>query len=252
MDDVLLHRPAVMHLADILQEYSRSVGVSDRNIVEVVDGGGHRIGAHRVLSVPDLGETRRQGQVLGIDRVHHVCRRQTSGLELDRVDVDHDLPVLAPVRSRKCHTGHRGKLLAQIVQPVIVQLLLVEAVGAKAELQHRDAGGIVLHHDRRLDPGWHEGADGVCGCDDLRNRQIEIDIGLEVNLLHRDAVERLRLHVLDPSDARTHRVLAVGGDALLHFRCAQAGVLPDHRDDRNVDLRKDVGGRDRNGRDAEK
>ena len=158
-DDVLLHRPAVVHLADILEEHRLPVGVFDRNVIEVGDGHGHRIGAHRVLRVADLGETRRQGQVLGIDRVHHVRRGQASGLKLERVDVDHDLPVLAAVRGRKGHARHRGKLLAQVVEPVIVELLLVEAVGGEAELQHRNARGVVLHHDRRLDARRHQGAD---------------------------------------------------------------------------------------------
>ncbi len=159
---------------------------------------------------------------------------------------------LPPVRRREGHARHRGNLLTQVVVAVVVQLLLAEAVGAQTELQHGDAGGIILHHDRRLDAGRHQRANRVRPRDDLRDRQIEIDIGLEVNLLHRDAIERLRLHVLDPSDARTDGVLAVGGDALLHFRRAQAGVLPDHGDDRNVDLRKDVSRRDRDRRDAEK
>ena len=128
-DDVLLHRPAVVHLADILDEDRLPVDVLDRNVVEVLDGRGHRIGAHRVLRVADLGETRRQGQVLGIDRVHDVRRRQALGLKLERIDVDHDLPVLAAVRGRKGDARHRRKLLTQVVESVVVELLLVEAVG---------------------------------------------------------------------------------------------------------------------------
>src|SRR5260370_37970548 len=75
---------------------------------------------------------------------------KTSGLKLERVDVDHDLPVLAPVRRREGHARHRSKLLAQVVVTVIVQLLLVEAVGAQTELQHGDAGGIVRHPERQV------------------------------------------------------------------------------------------------------
>ena len=47
-------------------------------------------------------------------------------------------------------------------------------------------------------------------------------------------------------------VLAVGGDALLHLRRAEAGVLPDHGHHRNVDLRKDVGRHRADRGDAEK
>ncbi len=251
-DDVLLHRPAVVHLADVLQEYRLPVDVFDRNVVEVGDGRRHRIGAHRVLRIADLGETRRQGQVLRIDRVHHVRRGQASGLKLERIDIDHDLSVLAAVRGRKGHARHRGKLLAQVVEPVVIELLLTETVGAEAELQHRNARGVVLHHDRRLDAGRHQGADCIRRRDDLRDGEVEVDVGLEINLLDRDAVEGLRLHVLDAGHVGADRVLAVGRDALLHLRHAQAGVLPDHRHHRNVDLREDVLRHDRDGRNAEK
>ena len=114
--DVLLHQPAVVHLADVLHIHSLPVDILDRNIVEVGDGRRHRIGAHRVLRVADLGEARRQSQVLRVDRVHDIRRREPSSLELDRVDVDHDLPVLAAVGSRERHAVNRGELPAQVVE----------------------------------------------------------------------------------------------------------------------------------------
>ncbi len=54
-DDVLLHRPAIVHLADILQKNRCLIRKLDGDIVEVIDGLGHRIGENRVLSVADLG-----------------------------------------------------------------------------------------------------------------------------------------------------------------------------------------------------
>ena len=60
MDYVLLHRPAVVHLADILQEHRLPVHVFDWNVVEIIDAHRHRIGAHRVLGIADFGETGRQ------------------------------------------------------------------------------------------------------------------------------------------------------------------------------------------------
>jgi hypothetical protein len=115
---------------------------------------------------------------------------------------------------------HRSKLLAQIVQPVIIELLLTETVGRKAELQYRHARSVVLHHNWRLDARGQRGADCVCRRDDLRNGKVEVDVGLEINLLDRDAVKSLRLHVLDAGHVGTHRVLAVGRDPLLHLRHA--------------------------------
>jgi hypothetical protein len=59
VDDVLPDGPAIVHLADILEEHGLPVAVPDRNVVEVSDGPRHRIRAHRILCIADLGETGR-------------------------------------------------------------------------------------------------------------------------------------------------------------------------------------------------
>ena len=123
---------------------------------------------------------------------------------LTRVDIDHDLAVLAAGRRRQRDAVDRRELLAQPVDAVVVELLLVERVGAQADLQHRHARGVVLHDDRRLDARRHQHADEVGRGDDLRDRQIEVDVGLKEDLLDRDAVEGLRLDVLDAVDAGGH------------------------------------------------
>ncbi|HJY52051.1 MAG TPA: efflux RND transporter permease subunit, partial [Stellaceae bacterium] len=77
-----------------------------------------------------------------------------------------------PIVVRKGDAVDRRQMLSEIVQPVIIELLLVESVRAQADLQHRNAGCVVLHHDRRLDAGRQQGADRVGGRHDLRDRQI--------------------------------------------------------------------------------
>ncbi len=131
--------------------------------------------------------------------------------------------------------------LPQLVDTVIVKLRLVERVRAEADLQHGDGRCAVLHDDRRLDADRHQCANRVRGGDDLRDRQVEVHVRLEIDLLHRNAVHGLGLDVLDAVDVRADRVLAVGGDALLHLGRVETGVLPDHRNHRYIDLRKDVG-----------
>ena len=211
-----------------------------------------RVGAHRVLGVADLRRARRQRQVLRIDRIDDVERRQAPRQQLGRIDIDHDLAVLAAGRRRQGDAGNRRQLLAHAVDAVVVELLLVEPVGAEADLQHRHARGVELHDDRRLDAGRHQGANGVGRRDDLRDREVEIDVRLEVDLLDRQAVQGLRFDVLDAVDVGADRVLAVGRDALLHLRRAEAGVAPDHRHHRDADLRKDVGRHRHGGDHAEK
>ena len=76
---------------------------------------------------------------------------------------------------------------------------------------------------------------------DLRGRRLDVRAGLEEDLDDRDAGERLALDVLDVVDGRGEAALVVGDDALLHLLGRQAGVVPDDRDDRDVDVREDVG-----------
>ncbi len=142
--------------------------------------------------------------------------------------------------------------MAQAIDSIIVELLLVEIVGRQAELEDRNARSIVLHDNRRLDADWHKRANGIRCRNDLRDREVEIDVRLKVDLLDREAVQGLRLDVLDAGHVGAHGVLAVCRNALLHLRRAEAGVLPDHGHDRNVDLREDVGRHGANRRDAEK
>jgi hypothetical protein len=137
-----------------------------------------------------------------------------------RIDIDHDLPVFSSIRGREGHARHGGELLAQVVVAVIVELLLVEAVGCEAQLQHRNARGVVTHDDRRIDPRRQEHADIVRGRNDLRDGQVNIDVRLKEYLLDGNAVERLRFHIFDAGYARADRVLAVGRNALLHLRRA--------------------------------
>ncbi|MET3256972.1 hypothetical protein ABIA29_007216 [Bradyrhizobium japonicum] len=81
-----------------------------------------------VLGVPDLRRAGRQRQILGVDRIDDVERRQSARQELVRIDIDHDLPVFAAGRRGKGHPRNGSQLLADPVDAEIVELLLVQAV----------------------------------------------------------------------------------------------------------------------------
>ncbi len=247
-----LHQRAIADGADILDEHRGAVRELHGDVVEVGDRRRHRIGANGILCVADLGRARGQREGLRIDRVHHVERRQAFGGQLQRIEIDHDLPVLAARGCRQGEPVNGRQPLPQIVDAVIIELLLVEIVRAEAELQDRDARRVVLHDDRRLDAGRQQRADRIGRRDDLRDREVEIDVGLEVDLLDRDAVERLRLDVANVADVGADRVLAVGGDPRLHLGRREPGFLPDHRDDGDVDLGKNIGRHRRDRADPEK
>ena len=78
---------------------------------------------------------------------------------------------------------------------------------------------------------------------DLRDSVADVDVGLEEDLDDADAVQRLRLDVLDVVDGGGQRPLALVDDAVGHLFGREAGVLPDDGDDRDVDVREDVGRR---------
>jgi len=160
---VLLHQPAVMDLADILDEDGGAVHDLDRNIVEIVDRGRRRIGADDILRPAEFRGARRQGQVLRVDRVDHIERGQPLGEQLVGIDIDHDLAVFAARRRRQRDAGYRRELLADAIDAVIIELLFAQRIRAQADLQHRHARCVELHHQRRLDSRRHQGADGVGG-----------------------------------------------------------------------------------------
>src|SRR3982074_1830556 len=62
----------------------------------------------------------------------------------------------------------------------------------------------------------------------------------------------LRFHVLDAVDVGADGILAVGADALFHFRRGEAGVLPYDGHHRNADFRKNIGRHRSDGGDAQK
>src|SRR5262249_40134876 len=197
-----------------------AVRVRERKVVGRLDGCGDRIGENGVLLVADLGQARWQREVLGIDRVDDVRRRQAPGLKLCWIDIDHDLPVLSSVRGRERDAWNRGQLLTQVVVAVIVKLLLIESIGSQAKLQDRNARGIVTHDYGRLDSSRQEHAYIIRSRNDLCDGQVDVDVRLKEDLLDRNAIQRLRFHILDAGYARADSVLAVGADALLHLRRA--------------------------------
>jgi len=77
---------------------------------------------------------------------------------------------------------------------------------------------------------------------DLGDRGGNIGVRLEENLDDRDAVQRLRLDVLDVVDQSGQTALVLRGDAVAHFLGGQPSVVPDDADHRNIDFRKDVRG----------
>ena len=124
-----------------------------RDVVERLEDVGRRVGADDVLGRPHLRRAGRQDDVLRVERVRDVDRRQTLGVERVRVEVDHDLPRLAAAGQRHLRALHGGELRADEVQAVVVELLLAERRRLERQLQDRDVGGRVADDERRRGAG---------------------------------------------------------------------------------------------------
>ena len=114
-------------------------------------------------------------------------------------------------------------------------------VGGDLQIEHRD-GRRVEHQDLgRRDPGRKLLEHGLRDGRDLRLRGRHVGSGLEEDLDDAAAVERLALDVLDVADGRGQGALIVIDDAARHVGGHQPVIGPDHRHDRDLDGREDVG-----------
>ena len=92
----------------------------------------------------------------------------------------------------------------------------------------------------------------VCGHSaDLCQSHVDLDVGLEVHANDRDAAIGLRLDVLDIVYSGRHRSLEDGDHPLFHLFRREALVVPNHADDRDIDIRKDIHGHSNDGGSAE-
>ena len=240
-DDVRLHREAVAHVPHVAHVHHGAVDVLHRQVIE----GGHRVRAaveaDAVLARPELHAAGGQRQVLEIHGVADVGRRDPLRQERLRVEVHHDLTRLAAVRQRQRDALDRCDLLADAVDAVVVELGLRDPLAAERELDDRHAGGVVLDDERRHGARRHPAKDRLRYGGHLRQRRLHVHVGLEVDLDDGHAGVRLRLDRPHVADRGGDRVLGERRDPRRHVFAGQTVVVPDHRDDRDLDLRKDVG-----------
>src|SRR5262249_10486808 len=100
----------------------------------------------------------------------------------------------------------------------------------------------VLNDVRRIDAGRHDLEHGLTGGSHLGDGGLDLGPRLEVDADHADAEQRLTLDMLDVVDSGGEHALVDEHDARFNLVGGHAGVVPDHGDDRNVELGEDVGG----------
>ena len=230
-----------MHVGDIAQRDDRAVDLLHRKVVDPVEQHRARVERDVPVELADLGVTGRQHEILRRDRVDHVGRRHVVRLHGLLIEVDLRLENLAAVGGRHRRAGDGGKLRPNEILPEIEQLHFRQFFAGQRQLQDRHGRRVVAQHVGRGDSGGQKLEHRLRGGGDLRQRGADVHAFLKEDFDDAVAVERLRFDVLDVADLRGQRALVIVDDAAGHIVGQQAVVGPNDTDDRNVDVRKDVG-----------
>ena len=217
-----------------------SVDVADREVVQFRDPAGGVIEVDNIFEFADFLGAHRGDDVLPRDRVDHVLRRQSVGLQLVLVEIDLDLQHLAAIRRRDRGSRDGRQLRTDEILPGVEYLRLREGVAGERQLQDRHARSIEAQDVGRGDAGRQKLEHGLRGGGYLRQRAVDVDPGLEEHLDHAIAGQRLRLDVRDVIDLRAEIALVVIDDATGHVVRRQSVVVPHDSDHRNADVGENV------------
>ena len=240
--DVGLRRKTVAHVGHVAHVDGRPIHLLDRQIVQVGDGPGGAVHLHLVLDGADLGRAGRGDDVLRVNCVDHVAGREAVSLQPRHVEIDLHLANLAAIGVGRGRTLHRRQLGAQEILAEIEERLVGQGFTAQTELDDRRGRSGVLDDQRRRRARRQAAQDGLHGRGGLRQCRLDVDLGLKEDLDDAEAVHRLRLNVLDVVDGDGRDALGVADDAVRHLLRREAGEVPQHADDGNVDVGKDVDG----------
>jgi hypothetical protein len=239
-DDIGLRGKTVAHMGNVVYVDDRSVHALDGEIVQVPDGGRGAIGGQLVLERSHLDGSGRQDQILHADGVDHVVGGKSSGLQRLEVEIHLHLALLAAVGIGTFSTLDGGQLGADEIQSEVIQLLFGEALAGETKLQNGHTRCVKVMIRGGVVP-WGRKRNWVCDTAVICAMAVAMrDVGLEINLHHPNAHQRLRFNVVDIVDRGGQRALSQGDDAVGHIHRGEALILPNDADHRNIDVGENV------------
>ncbi len=244
--DIRLRCKAIDDVSYVAHVDDAAVHGLDRQIVERSECLRAAVHLDVVFARADFCGTAWQDQVLRVDGVDDVDRSQSLCLQRARIELDHDLANLAAERQGHRRALHGSELRADEAVAEVIELLFGKRLARQAELQDRHRRG-VIDDDVRRQRAWRQVAQHrgrIRG--GLSDGAIDVGAWVEKDLDDRYAGKRLRLDVLDVVDVRRQRTFIRGRNTLRHVLGRKAVVRPDDADHRNVDVRKNIGGRSHN------
>ena len=94
-----------------------------------------------------------QDQIGVVDRADDIHDAQLMRFELERIHIDHNLPVTSAKRHGHRRAGHVGDLVANVKLAEVAQLGFGQAFTLQGNQTHRQAGGVELQNHRRQGAG---------------------------------------------------------------------------------------------------
>ena len=200
--NVRLNLLRILRMPDIADQHRCLPHRLDRHLINLVRVRNLAIGVQVVIDRPDLHVARGQNEVALVHRAHHIHHRQLVRIQLQRIDIHHNLPVPPAKRLRHRCSLHARNLVAHRVLPEITQLRLIEPLPFQRDQAHRQTRRIELEHhgrqsSRRQPPQIRHR--------EIRNHtkiRIRVRSRLEVDLDQAHARQRSRLDVIDPAPQR--------------------------------------------------
>src|SRR3954451_20490119 len=243
VNDVGLRRIAVPDGGDVADIDHRAVDRLDWQVAKLFHLERRVVELDVVFELADLLGAYGGNQILRCQRVGDVLPGQAARLQRGWDEVDLDLALLAAERIGNGGARHGDERGSHLVDADISQVLLGQPLARQRHLNDWNGGGAVVEDERRSSPGRHLLQQR------LRNRRhlgvggTDVDVRLEEDLDDADAVIGIGDDMLDIVDGRRQRPLKRQDDASGHLVRRQAGIIPDHPDDGNPDVREDVGWR---------
>ena len=241
-DDVGLRNGAVGNGGDVFEVDRCAIDLLERKVSKAGERGGSAVEANVVFGRTDLCGATGLDDVLIADGGEDFGRREAFGLKFFGVEVHHDRTLATAVDAGDYGAGNGDQLRPDDVHTVVVELLLTEALAGESELENGHAGRGEIDDLRRENSGREvlEHLLGVGG--DLGVGGVEGRAGLQVDFDDVLTVEAGRFDVLDVIDEGGEGALVGAGDAAFDLFGAEAGVLPGNGDNRDIDVREDIGG----------
>jgi hypothetical protein len=240
VDDIDLHRIAVMHLRDVVHVDHRAPHALDRQVAELGNFRWRAVQVDGVFEITDLFRARRRDEVLRGERVGDVLAGQTARLHRCSVEVEHHLRRLAAERKGNARALYRDQGRAHEVEAEIPESLLGQSLARQRELDDGYRRGTVIDDQRRRCAGRQLLEQGLRNRGDLCVGGGDIGRWVKEDLDDAEGRIRIRLDVLDVVHRRRQCALERSDDAPGHVVGRQTLVLPGHADDGNVDARKDI------------